>query len=460
MNNPYLDFLNSIYPSDVLNKEIFSPYLSRLIGMIDFNNHRFLRDLDNRVNYVSEIRSLPSSPRMRLHLVKMLMFDPIYIEGVRVIQEEDIMRRRAGIVEYTMPQAFKDAITLAYSRAGYDLTYFGFMRSKDPHVLIYKARKGAQNGYPATLAPSFYQNGSIVLSNESSTNFLSNIKSEGSTVAFQDERKRVSPSRVRPYNRDTRTNMEGFYDLAGIGWSKKDIVNAIIATGLTERVPGNTKRMKLDDLLELPMILDNRNSTRTRRNHLAGFGVQKKHTLYIPTKGTGADNFYWKYYMPKLYYEIIYKKILSLPSGYLNDRRSLPVIESSRPSSYQPQLSSPQPPSYQSPYQPPYQPSYSPRLPRSLQRTRREPLEESFSSLTVSQGNRSRERSILQRTINNLCNKIVLNDEVSRKAHLFDVIALASSLGIMNLFPTNLSNLTPEMACQILNSYLSLIPKE
>ena len=246
---------------------------------------------------------------------------------------------------YYISDSLKQKIIQEYDTAGYIYTYFGFLIKTESRVMSYMKRKGvilpgAEN-ISTEPTKQIYETQSEIITMKSYGTFLDKLTTTFGTDAF--------------YAMKDDIYSEGYLNMTipgQIGWSKKDIVNAIISSGLLEKV--GPKRTRLDDVLDLPETINievslqhrisiwydisQRLSSYTREHYpnlpttsktlrrkptMPGFGtnpqierVQRGREFYMrnkPQKLAEYDRraFYRTYYMPKLYYEMIYRKIFS-----------------------------------------------------------------------------------------------------------------------------------------------------
>ena len=412
---------------------------------------------------------------------------------------------------YRIPESVKQDMIRDYDNFGYVFTYFGFLNKKDPRVILYMKRKGttlpgsenlsekpnSTNFEVATIAPS-----------NQYRNFLNQLGFTGSGYAFRESQR----ERYGTYL-DNR--------IAGnIGWRKKDIINALVSSGLLKSV--TPKRM------------------------LAGFGFKR---TFAAVAGYPPS-----YYMPKSYYEMIYRKLFNTSSSSSSSvmaliprplsPRTSPIPLSPRiiqPSLVQPSLTqslqsmsisqpvvTSQPTIISStmgipkptPIFPSMIPSTTPKsitvssaIPRAMvipSATTSSMIPKPtpvFSSVGTASSTssfipkpssvlptyippklsfvnpaaytasmitsglseplkrrqvtfQSQEEMLISEQITILCSQRMPIDEIEKKAYLYDVLTLARKMNILDLFPQDMITMTQDQICSILSSNVELGEEE
>ena len=380
---------------------------------------------------------------------------------------------------YGMPESVKQDMIRDYDNFGYVFTYFGFLNKKDPRVILYMKRKGTtlpgSENLPEKPNPTNFEVATIAPSNQY-RNFLNQLGFTGSGRAFDNTRGR--------YGAYLDNRIAG-----NIGWRKKDIVAALVSSGLLKSV--TPKRM------------------------LAGFGFKRDPHIvagYPPS-----------YYMPKSYYEMIYRKLFNTSSSSSSSVIA-PIPRPSSPRQLSPKIVQPsltqslqsmsisqplttsQPTIISStmgiPKPTPIFPSIIPSTtPKSITISSAIPRVMVIPSATSSMipkptpvfssvGTASSTSSFIPKpssvlptyvppkltsvnpaaytasmasigitpinlpAIQAICSRVMPIDEVERKLYLYDVIILARKLNVLHLFPEDLETLTKERICFLLNSNL------
>ena len=541
----YQNFIESIYPPNELHRQILLKYRTTLLPLLrsidttnrDDNNDRKDRSL---IRLLSKEILIRESGILSGFIGDILTSKSLYKIGEPSVYEVIDYNRRTGerqiinVEGFSIPNYIKQAIINDYDVAGYVFTYFGFLNKNEPRVMIYMKRRGvtlpgAEN-LPVEPNKENYEIASNIITLQSYNEFLSRVKRQSARSAFHDSFK-------NDYVRGQGLNL-----LGGIGWSKRDIVNAIVNTGLTQvvknkrrildlptydgdlmsdrirknRIPINLDGMPLDDVLQIATVV-NTTETNRRGNYLIGFGVVRKQTTYdsrlgrwvdIPTKATFKNT----YYMPKLYYEMIYRKVLNtlayvdwkqvcqnqtlsfdnlmeaakalgVPIGgvsypelcnkidlYSGQQRyastpgisisQIPQSISSFSSGPKPSFSSVSIPSgYIESSRPSNYPEYQERQgEQSMASMITSGLSEPLKRRQVAF--QSQEEMLISEQITILCSQRMPSDEIEKKAYLYDVLTLARKMNILDLFPQDMITMTQDQICSILSSNVELGEEE
>ena len=400
---------------------------------------------------------------------------------IRFVGEES--RHEYYFIEgHSIPTDLKQRIIAEYEAAGFIFTYFGPVNKLDPRVMIYMKRRGTvlpgAEDLPIIPTRESYEIGSNIISAKVYGEFIRELP-KGTTILQSYNKHRFfmkqseTPTGTDPWGQprfgmilaDPNFAKIGPQPvLGGTGWSKKDIVNAIVNTGLLEisSAPGERKRTKLDDLLG-------------SKGYAAGFGIRKRPLLFkqrVYNEGAGQSvpvkplNFYSKYYLSKLYYEMIYRKIfdtLSFVDWKQVCQEKVYNLDELK------QLAS----SMNIPY--PIDTNYGEicnRLERAseFRGSVKEAITYNIMTSRMTEETRDtrskmKQKEVViassiteeQKKLLQVCAVPIPQNEMERKAYLFDVISTANSLGILSLFPSNWMTITPEEACRILSSYASVM---
>ena len=476
MTNPYNEYLKSIYPSEELNKTIILPYVNQLLPIIRPNIETY--------ESLIQINSIPLSTKF---INELIFGKTIFIRGEPVTYQElqDIdsriritsrFRNRGNEINvvvsgFTIPNEIKYRIIEDYDRAGYVYTYFGFLIKTDVKVMIYMKRRGinleGSEEYPVEPIKQNYEIATSILSMKIYNDVLERFKITYPSDVFREIYREEIRQRNQFNPRGTTLEV-----INGLGWSKKDIVNAIINTGLVTK--DSNYKMPINRILDITELFPARD--RLKWNPI-GFNGSPK--LTYRRRPIISRTFYSTYYMPKLYYEIIYRKIFS--TLYYIDwkqvcrlnlmsysdleivAKTLNILINSRDS---PQGLCNVIENYASSRREFQQVLIKevPQVARALVYQPGGPLSYSQvqSQFAVSSRpqvfNLSEEqKKKITESISNVCRRNKPISEVERKAYIYDVLLIAYELGIIDQFLPQLQTITPEMACRILNYYSSVI---
>ena len=513
----YRDFVESIYPPNDLHRQILLKYRNVILPLLRTNltNSRDDREAKDITKLLSNERLINQGITLNTFIDEILTSTKIFNRGeprtytiLRYDREsrESIEEEKMGFI---IPLGLKQDILSDYENAGYVFTYFGFLNKTEPRVIIYMNRIGVtlpgSENLPIEPTKENYEIASNIITLESYNKFIDRIRSVKSRSAFY-----------------TKYQSRGEQIFGGIGWSKRDIVNAIINTGLTQIV-GKTmydpvarknilfNAMKLDDVLNVLPSFKQLNGV-MKPNYLVGFGVVRKEYNQFKQL-TKTPTFQSTYYMPKLYYEMIYRKIfntlayvdwkqvcqnrtLTIPNLIEASKAlNVPIIDNedysqicNRLEQYAsrqryaatPGISISQIPQSISSFSSDPRPSFSSvsipsgyiesSRPSNYPEYQERQGEQSMASMITSGLSeplkrrqvtfQSQEEMLISEQITILCSQRMPIDEIEKKAYLYDVLTLARKMGILNLFPQDMLNVTQDQICSILSSNVELGEEE
>ncbi len=223
-----------------------------------------------------------------------------------LVRESD-REEASDLVNHIWNQIIEDAAS-----AGYEFRYFTFFKSDHPLVRINKEN--------IKVTPEIYEGGSTLVDMELYESIIKNI-SDG-TLNSSDIN--VGLDLTRTDQRGIRYKLHPVLRRQGLGWRKRDLMEAIKATGLTDviTVPDPRSKMKTkllervhsdredyyDHLWYDIVELSNMGITEEgRRTTLLAEELGRKTRYYTGTfPGFGKNP-----YMPKVYYEALYRKLFT-----------------------------------------------------------------------------------------------------------------------------------------------------
>ena len=501
MDPAYKEFYETIYPSEEFHRNILTKYANEILSSLepveddDYSYTSLVSNLTDLSGFFFLNDTLMGEHSDRIisrtwDVIKDIIDGKYnFKEGpLKQFRRSRLMMDQSGYEDYfveghSIPTDLKQRIMAEYEDAGFIFTYFGPVNKLDPRVMIYMKRRGTvlpgAEDLPTIPSRESYEIGSNIISAKVYGEFIRELP-KGTTILQSYNKHRFF---MKQSETPTGTDLWGqprfgmilaepnFAKigpqqpvLGGTGWSKKDIVNAIVNTGLLEisSAPGERKRTKLDDLLG-------------SKGYAAGFGIRKRPLLFkqrVYNEGAGQSlpvkplNFYTKYYLSKLYYEMIYRKIFDTLSFVdwkqvcqekvynLDELKQLAI-------------------SMNIPY--PIDTNYGEicnRLERAseFRGSVKEAITYNIMTSRMTEETRDtrskmKQKEVVstpsiteeQRKLLQVCAVPIPQNEMERKAYLFDVISTANSLGILSLFPSNWMTITPEEACRILSSYASVM---
>lgn len=274
----YKQYLAYLYPSDDLHRQVFQRYQDIIFQSL-------------RRNY--QVRYIPEIISNRPHQIWEYLIGSMFGEAMRL---PDI----------------KNSILADFNNLGYIWTYLGFINKEDPRVILYSMRANdyrinntTQQRIPQvdnTLTTDNFEQATSVISIDDYT-LMTNAFSDSNSTSFIKDYQQTKPNRILMSNREEGIFRESRMLDRG-GWSTQQVIDAILATGLVDR--------SRPQILNSALGFRNNITISPRgkfRGALPGFGFVKRETYrggqiirYSDDQGI--------YYMPKYYYEVIYRKLM------------------------------------------------------------------------------------------------------------------------------------------------------
>jgi len=290
--------LSEVYPPKALHQEVLKRYLPRIIDEI----RNILPQIDQsdwtgRIHYDNLERSLElliGPPKSHTRVIEGLISDQI--KGTRPPNEN------------LSPELVMDIVN-TYEKAGYVFQYFGFMNIHNPFV---QARLGE-----LSLTPKSFEQGvsSKLRTYPTSLAAIENPPNIRRRIPGT-HRKRTVPGAVSILTTSQMYGLENSYvsSVAFPGWTKRRLRQAIINSGLGE-VDSNGKMVLPGEKIGIPVgrtYIDHNENTEYFSGNLPGI-----FNAINPRNPSGRGNARGLPYMPRPYYEAIYRKIFSTPI-YIN----------------------------------------------------------------------------------------------------------------------------------------------